>query len=341
MMPDDAPEVDTTPAVSTTAGADQFDAWAELVAQNFVPLAIRPATRNQDFDGSLAASNYGDMHIGRVRATPHTVWRDQHHRDQGGSTDVKISLVLAGRLCLEQGDTVEVVEPGGAAMYNCGDEYRLRMDEPFSLLVLQTDRAGLEQRVASDLERAIVFAQSNMFARALWSVASELGPDLASAADGRAAPAIPSRSLATPPTSSPLLGDRMIDLLALAVAEQTGGRVSTQPGRRELYMRAVSHIGRHLADTQLSPRSIAAAIGVSQRTLHSLFREAGDSVMSFIIRQRLERAHAELIDPDRRGQRTITDIAVSWGFKSPSHFTRRFSEQYGTSPTEIRSAGRS
>lgn len=329
-------------AVATTASADHFDAWSELVAQNFVPLAIRPRGPDRQFGGSLANSVYGSMHVGHVAATPHTVWRDRRHLDEGGTTDVKLSLVLSGRLCLEQGDIREIVRPGGAAMYNCGDEYRLVLDEPFSLLVLQMDRNELEERVASDLDGAVVFEPANMFARALWSVARELCPPLAVGAGMSAHATDDDRADASahdlPDQNSAVIGDKMVELLALAVAAQTGGRVATSPGRRELYMRAVSHIGRRLADERLSPRSVAADIGVSQRMLHALFHEAGDSVMEYIIRQRLERAHAELVDVSRHGRRTITEIAISWGFKSSSHFSRRFSEHFGASPSDVRVA---
>jgi AraC-like DNA-binding protein len=324
-----------------TASADHFDAWSELVAQNFVPLAIQPRGPDRRFGGSLASSAYGSMHVGRVTATPHTVWRDRHHLDEGGTNDVKLSLVLSGRLYLEQGDIHEIVGPGGAAMYNCGDEYRLVLDEPFSLLVLQMDRNELEQRVASDLDGAVVFEPANVFARALWSVARELCPPLAGDVDVSVrSSADDGQVLVDRAHTSAVIGDKMVELLALAVAAQTGGRVASGPGRRELFMRAVSHIERHLADGQLSPRSVAAGIGVSQRLLHALFHEAGDSVMAYIIRQRLERAHAELVDVDRHGRRTITEIAMSWGFKSSSHFSRRFSEHYGASPGDVRVAAR-
>jgi len=36
--------------------------------------------------------------------------------------------------------------------------------------------------------------------------------------------------------------------------------------------------------------------------------------------------------------RPITDIALSWGFNSPSHFSRVFREHTGKSPSEFRAA---
>ena len=34
--------------------------------------------------------------------------------------------------------------------------------------------------------------------------------------------------------------------------------------------------------------------------------------------------------------RSITDIALSWGFSDPSHFGRRFKQAYGMSPRDYR-----
>jgi len=37
---------------------------------------------------------------------------------------------------------------------------------------------------------------------------------------------------------------------------------------------------------------------------------------------------------------SITDIALSWGFASPAHFSRVFRDRYGMSPSEARQAPR-
>ena len=38
--------------------------------------------------------------------------------------------------------------------------------------------------------------------------------------------------------------------------------------------------------------------------------------------------------------RSITDIALSWGYNSPAHFSRVFRKQFGASPSEWRARAR-
>jgi AraC family transcriptional regulator, positive regulator of tynA and feaB len=50
---------------------------------------------------------------------------------------------------------------------------------------------------------------------------------------------------------------------------------------------AETHIDHNLADTRLTPAAVAAAIGVSFRTLHRAFEGADDSVAGLIRTRRL------------------------------------------------------
>ncbi len=90
-------------------------------------------------------------------------------------------------------------------------------------------------------------------------------------------------------------------------------------------------IDRHLDDPSLSPAAIAAALGVSVRTLHRSFAAEGETPMAYLRRRRLGAARDELA---RAGTATrIADVAAHWKFSDASHFTRQFKEAYGTTPT--------
>ena len=136
-----------------------------------------------------------------------------------------------------------------------------------------------------------------------------------------------------------LVGDKLIEFLALAIAGVTGGSVGGGPTRRQLYMRAVDHISRNLKDPDLDPAAVAAAVGISQRSLYSIFGEEGKRVADFIIGERLDRAHYEL-GSTVGADRSVTDVAMGWGFKSSSHFSRRFVARFGSTPSEVRSRAR-
>lgn len=94
-------------------------------------------------------------------------------------------------------------------------------------------------------------------------------------------------------------------------------------------------IAEHLQDPDLSPAMIAKELGVSVSYVYHLTRSTGKTVGRMLMEQRLERCRVDLADP-ATPSRPITDIAFSWGFQELSHFSRRFSEKYGKSPSQYR-----
>ncbi|MCG8521073.1 MAG: helix-turn-helix domain-containing protein [Pseudomonadales bacterium] len=59
--------------------------------------------------------------------------------------------------------------------------------------------------------------------------------------------------------------------------------------------------------------------------------------MQYLISQRLLRCRRDLSNPAMTG-RTITEIALGWGFQHPTHFSRRFKSEFGLTPYEFRHA---
>ena len=78
---------------------------------------------------------------------------------------------------------------------------------------------------------------------------------------------------------------------------------------------------------------IAAQSGVSQRQLQRLFRRhLGRTPTQYFLKARRQRARHLL----QYSTLNVTEIAVATGFASISHFTRRYTELYGRSPTAER-----
>lgn len=78
---------------------------------------------------------------------------------------------------------------------------------------------------------------------------------------------------------------------------------------------------------------IAAQSGVSQRQLQRLFRRhLGLTPTQYFLKARLQRARHLL----QFSTLSVTEIAIATGFASISHFTRRYSELYGRTPTAER-----
>src|SRR5688500_6315675 len=78
---------------------------------------------------------------------------------------------------------------------------------------------------------------------------------------------------------------------------------------------------------------IAAQSGVSQRQLQRLFRRhLGMTPTQYFLKARLQRARHLL----QYSTLSVTEIAIATGFASMSHFTRRYTELYGRTPTAER-----
>jgi AraC family transcriptional activator of tynA and feaB len=113
--------------------------------------------------------------------------------------------------------------------------------------------------------------------------------------------------------------------------------VGAYGGRSEVvFSRIVRHIEDHLPETDLGPHSIAAAMGISVRHVHRVFSRRGSSVADWIRAQRLSHCRSDLLDLRQR-QKSITEIAFSWGFNDSAHFSRSFKQQFGECPRVFRS----
>jgi AraC-like DNA-binding protein len=132
---------------------------------------------------------------------------------------------------------------------------------------------------------------------------------------------------------------RVADTLGRLIGVACGAAAAAQPDavRAGRLAQAKQQIVRHLADPDLSPVSVAAALGISVRALHLSFEPTGVSFARHVLRCRLEECRAALLaNPARQ----VTDIAFGWGFSSLSAFYRAFQDALGLSPGELRAASR-
>ncbi|MCW8103634.1 helix-turn-helix domain-containing protein [Streptomyces tauricus] len=110
-----------------------------------------------------------------------------------------------------------------------------------------------------------------------------------------------------------------------SIARSSSGHVT-----RDILREAKALIERRVEDPDISPIFIAQTLDVSLRTLHRSFSTSGHSVMSFVRRCRLQRAHEDLIDSGEADK--VSEIAARWFFSDASHFIRNFKSIYGETP---------
>jgi transcriptional regulator GlxA family with amidase domain len=135
------------------------------------------------------------------------------------------------------------------------------------------------------------------------------------------------------------LAGQLIALVSLAL-EADDRETSLDPAelRAAIYRRSAAVIRTHIADPGLSPARIAAMAGVSVRTLHRAFQDAGESLGDHLLNARLEACRAALDDPGK-AQLSIGEIACRAGFRSQAHFANTFKRRFGYTASDWRGRG--
>lgn len=102
-----------------------------------------------------------------------------------------------------------------------------------------------------------------------------------------------------------------------------------------LKLKAEQFIIEHLMHHNLNSQMIADYLGISLRHLYRLFEHEQQSVHQFIQVQRIEKIQYELKD-EKNKNRSISDIALKYGFSDSAHFSKIFKKIMGISPRDYR-----
>lgn len=124
-----------------------------------------------------------------------------------------------------------------------------------------------------------------------------------------------------------------LDLLAMTLSSLDPDRMIT-PRERQM-MRIKTYIERNLRDPDLDIATIAADNGINVRYLHKLFIGTGATVWNYIRKRRLEMCRRDL-DATALARRSVTEIALRWGFNDMSHFSKAFRREFGLGPRDYR-----
>jgi AraC-like DNA-binding protein len=125
------------------------------------------------------------------------------------------------------------------------------------------------------------------------------------------------------------------DLIALALGDARDAKHS-QGSMRAARLAAIrADALANLAQVRLSPRLIARRHNVSERYVHLLFAETGETFGEFVAAARLARARELLLDPAHAASR-IGDVAERVGYGDVSTFNRAFRRVYGATPSDVR-----
>jgi AraC family transcriptional activator of tynA and feaB len=127
----------------------------------------------------------------------------------------------------------------------------------------------------------------------------------------------------------------LLHAIAAAYAERYG--TTTAPGSRATarQLAITRFVDDHLHDGDLTVQKVAADFALSDRYVRMLFADRDESLAAYIQRRRLEESARQLRDPLWRS-RTISDIALNWGFNSLGSYDRAFKARFDVTPRQYR-----
>lgn len=141
-----------------------------------------------------------------------------------------------------------------------------------------------------------------------------------------------------------VLGDRSADaytqamacVLAEALSAQLPGAHPSPHSQADHHRRRIrAYVREHLGDPQLSIAAVARSVGLSTAHLHRLFAHEPLSLAAWIQAERLDACRDSLASPDAQA-RSVTEVAMSWGFADAAHFSRCFKRRFGLAPSLFR-----
>ena len=305
---------------SALPAAERGAFWADWLARLFQGLKSEPYG-DSDFEGRASTLRAGDVVLTHLAATRHRVSRSSSIARATEIAYLKIVAPWVGCAGVEQQGREAWVTPGQWSVYDTTDSYAVANPERVEhLIVMLPKRAFAERGLPSgglDALMARRLGGSGGISRVALETMRNAFRELPNMPDAAARGT----------------GDAITQLVHLSLLD-LAGQATAQTQREALRQRIKQHVAQHLADPGLTVDAIARALNVSRRQLYNAFAEEADGV-AYILAQRLEACRRVLADR-ASGHRSITDVALGFGFANMAHFSRVFRAHLGMAPSDYR-----
>ena len=316
-----------TPGISASAmstdqvaPAERAGYWGDWINRLFCGLKS-DLYGDTDFEGRMSTLRAGDIVLTRLEANRHRVMRSSSLARSTETPYLKIVAPWVGCAGVGQKGREAWVTPDQWSIYDTTDSYAVANPVRVEHLIVMVPKERLVERgVSLEPLMARRLGGSGGIARlaleTMRSAYRELPGMSEAAARG--------------------VGDAITQLVHLSMLDLAGiGTAMTQ--KDALRERIKQHVGERLGDPGLSVDSVAWALNCSRRHLYNAFSEEPDGVAGYILRRRLE-ACCRSFDDRANSHRSITEIALGFGFSSMAHFSRVFRARVGVAPSDYRRA---
>ena len=299
-----------------TKPAARFESWQEaLYASHYTCRLDNRAPA--DFRAAITATAIDDLRIVKCACDPCSGRRGGY--EIGAEKDAFFGLLLVEDGCntlVVDGKTLSI-EAGMGLLWDSTAPIQFDLPAPLRKHTVFVDHARLLRAMPNALDRlGVPFDwRHGVGAVACAHIRTLLGE--ASHIDAERGPAA---------------AEMILHLISAALDQPDDMPITST--QAQLLARIDGYVAANLEDIDLGPKSIAAALGISVRSLHLLFSRRGTTVSRCIMERRLERCRSDLV---MKPHASITEIAFRWGFSDVAHFSRAFRRRYDVTASTYRS----
>ncbi|MGW6281271.1 AraC-like ligand-binding domain-containing protein [Kribbella sp. NPDC055071] len=301
---------------------DRMAFWLDTVCQQILPVKIDPRHDAQP-EAAMGCRRLGDLAIREVVGGDHVYVRDDSDVRRGDPGTVQIGIPTGGASILVQDGREAVLNAGDMVLYDSSRPFTLVMQNRFHWHVFLLPKHKLRR---SDQELRTLTATAMRGDGGVSAIVSQFLLNLAASG----------REFERQPTAA-ALGENAADLIGTLVQTEFGRPWTVGDPEQVLRQQVLHHLEANHHDAMLDPAAVAAAVGISVRSLHALFGTTGATVMERLRSTRLTAIRRDLSDP-RLAHRSIGRIAAAHGLPNATVFTRMFKTEFGVTPREFRSS---
>jgi AraC family transcriptional regulator, positive regulator of tynA and feaB len=298
---------------------DRFDYWHQVACRKIVQHDARPACR-ATFEAAMHTGVLADLELVVFENGAMDIERTPRQIAHATNDNLFVCQQISGVLGLEQIGRQIVLETGDVTLLDPLLPYVEKFYSTSKTLVLKVPRRALEARVGKTQRSVARFLE---LARPEGSLISSFLAML------------PAHICRMQPAAQAIMKNCILDLLGVSLTNvvQKDALISTAHLVAVMNLRVA--IEAHLRNPALKSGTVAGAAGISVRYANKVLAREGTSIMRLIQSRRLERCRRALEDPSQ-SHRTLTEIALGWGFSDMTHFGRVFKAAYGAAPSEYR-----
>jgi AraC family transcriptional activator of tynA and feaB len=298
---------------------DRFDYWQAATRERIADHDSSISSRD-GFKAELSIGRVGSLGLVRSRNSEIQVASTNRHAARSDPSEVLLFCLLAGRILLEQSDRRVSLDAGSLACVDPRLAHTMHFLDQSSTLIIKVPRTELEARLGTNFDIAACrIAPLGPQERLTLFFAAKL-EQLSGTLDR---------------TSEETISTQAIDLIALSLGNAVDRPTQLPANKSRLVWHIHRAIDARLQNTDLTPERIAERVGISVRQANRLLGTQGSSLMRLVQTKRLARCRHALEDP-RQIHRSVSDIALGWGFSDLTHFSRSFKRAYGILPSDLR-----